>query len=104
VTPEGRVKAAVKALLKQLGAWYYMPVSNGMGVHGIPDFIVCWHGWFIAIECKAPGKENTLTANQHNQIAAINSAGGVAIVTSDVRHCIVTLKLSIAKARVAWVN
>jgi hypothetical protein len=98
VTPEGKVKSAVKKLLISLDAWYYMPVSNGMGVAGIPDFIVCWHGWFIAIECKAPGKENTLTANQARQIKAINDAQGIALVVSDVRALIVQLKLSIATA------
>lgn len=98
MTPEGRVKAGIKKLLIQLGAWFYMPVSNGMGVQGIPDFIVCWHGWFIAIECKAPGNENKLTANQARQIKAINDAQGIALVVSSVRQCIVMLKLSIAVA------
>ena len=79
--------------------WVYMPVGNGMGVAGIPDFICCWKGWFLAIECKAPGKERNLTANQLRQIAAINSAGGIALVTSDARALIVQLKLAIAIAR-----
>ena len=102
MTPEGRVKAGIKKLLITLGAWFYMPVSNGMGVAGIPDFIVCWKGWFIAIECKAPGKQapvDMLTANQARQIKAINAAGGIAIVVSSVRQCIEMLKLSIAVSR-----
>jgi hypothetical protein len=69
-----------------------MPVQSGYGVHGIPDFIVCWHGWFIAIECKAPGKEGTLTANQARQIHKITDADGIAVVTSDVRQLIQLLK------------
>lgn len=84
MTPEGRVKHAVKKKLKELGVWYYMPVSNGMGRVGAPDFICCVEGRFLAIETKAPGKRNQLTANQHKEIQAIHEAGGAAIVVDDV--------------------
>ena len=57
-TPESIVKAGVEKVLAEFGAWYYMPVQNGMGVSGIPDFIACIDGKFIAIETKAPGKES----------------------------------------------
>lgn len=85
LTPEGRVKEAVKRYLKTKGAWYYMPVQNGMGVVGVPDFICCWEGQFIAIETKAPGKANTTTPNQDRQINSIRNAGGIAIVVDDVK-------------------
>ena len=78
-TPEGRVKAAIKRYLKTLpNCWFYMPVQNGMGVVGIPD------GRFFAIECKAPGKEKNVTANQRATLDAIVAAGGIAFVASDV--------------------
>jgi len=79
-TPEGKVKTAVKAVLKELGAWSYMPVSNGMGVVGIPDFIACLQGWFLAIETKAPGKASNTTPNQDHQIGGIRNAKGTALV------------------------
>ncbi len=84
MTPEGRVKAAVKKWLKDRGIWYYMPVQNGMGVVGIPDFICCWNGRFLAIETKAPGKRADLSANQERRIMEIHGAGGAAIVVDDV--------------------
>ena len=84
LTPEGRVKHAVKKRLKELGVWYYMPVQNGMGKTGIPDFICCHNGRFLAIETKAPGKRDALTPNQHREIQAIHAAGGAAIVVDDV--------------------
>ena len=84
MTPEGRVKAAIKQWLKANGIWFYMPVSNGMGVHGIPDFICCWRGLFLAIEAKAPCKRGNTSALQDMQIDAIRSAGGVAVVVDDV--------------------
>lgn len=86
LTPEGRVKEAVKRWLKSRGIYYYMPVQNGMGVVGVPDFICCWAGKFIAIETKAPGKRSSVSPNQHRQIAAIHAAGGAAIVIDDVEQ------------------
>lgn len=83
-TPEGRVKDAVKKLLTSKGVWWYMPANNGMGRVGAPDFLCCWRGRFLAIETKAPGKRGTTTANQDREIAAINEAGGIAVVIDDV--------------------
>lgn len=83
-TPEGKVKNAVKKLLKNEGIWFYMPMQNGMGVVGIPDIICCWEGMFLAIETKAPGKRNNLSANQQMQIDLIKKANGYAIVVDDV--------------------
>lgn len=85
-TPEGRVKAAVKAELVRRGIWYYMPVQNGMGVVGIPDLICCWQGRFLAIETKAPGKLNNTTPNQERVLAEIRDHGGHALVVDDVEQ------------------
>lgn len=93
MTPEGRVKHAVKRRLRgRAGAvWYYMPVQNGYGATGIPDFICCAKtvitpdmvglevGLFVAVETKAPGKLGELTANQQRQLAGIREAGGIAV-------------------------
>ena len=81
MTPEGKVKDRVKRMLVEHGAWYFMPVSNGMGRHGIPDVIACLEGVFIAIECKA-GKGKT-TALQERELANISTAGGIAMVVTD---------------------
>ena len=82
-TPEGRVKEQVKRWLKARGCWYYMPMQNGMGRSGIPDFVCCFpwlNGRLVAIETKAPGKRGTTTPNQDREIRQINMAGGVAVV------------------------
>lgn len=82
-TPEGKVKDAVKKFLKERGAWYFMPVSNGMGQVGIPDIIVCYKGVFVAIETKAPGKKGNVTPNQQRAIDAIRNADGFAWVVDN---------------------
>lgn len=85
-TPEGRVKDKVRARLKEYGVWFFCPVSNGMGAHGVPDFICCHEGRFLAIETKAPGKRANTTELQDRQIMAIHKAGGSAVVIDDVRQ------------------
>lgn len=91
MTPEGKVKAAVKKVLDAHGVWHFSPVSNGMGRHGIPDIICCWDGKFLAIEVKAPGKRNNTSALQDREIAAINAARGTAIVVDDVSQIVEVL-------------
>lgn len=94
-TPEGRVKEAIKKELDSRGfwragtaepsiveGWYYMPVSNGMGVHGIPDFICCWQGRFFGIEAKAKGGEPT--PNQLRRHEEIRTAKGLVLVADCV--------------------
>ena len=85
LTPEGRVKQAVKKLLASKGIWFYMPVQNGMGRVGIPDFICCWGGVFLAVETKAPGKINSTTANQERILAEIKDHGGIAVVVDSAQ-------------------
>ena len=91
-TPEGKVKNDVKRLLQANRVWHFCPVSNGLGVHGIPDFVCCIPtivtpemlgltlGLFAGIETKAPGKIRNTSALQDKQIAGIRAAGGVAVV------------------------
>lgn len=87
-TPEGKVKDAVKKELRKRDIWYFMPMQNGFGVVGIPDFICCMEGSFLAIETKAPGKRGDTTANQDRVIAEIEAHLGYAIVVDDVAQLI----------------
>lgn len=80
-TKEGLVKAKVKEILKDLGAWYCMPMGTGYGHSGIPDFIVCLDGFFLAIETKA-GK-GTTTALQERELRKIGEAKGIALVVRE---------------------
>ena len=81
MTPEAKVKKKVRGVLKELGAYYAMPVTGGYGTSGTPDFLVCWRGQFFGIECKANG--NKPTALQEHAIQAIRNAGGACIVIDE---------------------
>ena len=80
-TPESRVKKRVKEVLKNLGAYYVMPVTSGYGNSGAPDFLVCYQGKFIGLECKA-GK-GRVTALQQRNLDLIDLAGGWSFVINE---------------------
>lgn len=74
-TPEGRIKAKLRDMLKRNGIWYFCPANNGMGKSGIPDFVCIVDGLFVGIECKAdPTKKPTELQNKRAE--EILTAGG----------------------------
>jgi Holliday junction resolvase len=81
MTPESKVKARVKKILQEVGAYYAMPMGTGFGHSGVPDFLICKAGLFYAIECKANG--NKPTALQLNEMKKIRDAGGVTLVVDE---------------------
>ena len=80
-TPEAKVKAKIKAILKEHNIYYAMPMGTGYGNSGVPDFLCCVHGYFIAIEAKA-GK-GTTTALQEKNLTNVRNSGGVALVINE---------------------
>lgn len=81
MTPEGKVKKKVTDLLKRLGLYYFCPQTGGYGKSGVPDIIVCAHGAFIAVECKAG--DNAPTLLQEAQMQKICAAGGDAWLVNE---------------------
>lgn len=57
-TPEGITKAEIRVILDSYGEelWYDMPVKMGMGKR-VVDFLICFHGFFLAIEAKRKGAQ-----------------------------------------------
>jgi hypothetical protein len=53
---------------------------------GTSDIIGCWHGRFLAIECKLPG--NKPTALQVEFLERIRTAGGIGMVAYSVNDVI----------------
>jgi pantoate kinase len=77
-TPEAKVKAKIKAILKAHNVYYAMPIGTGYGNSGVPDFLCCIKGKFLAIEAKA-GK-GTTTALQEKNLKSIRESGGLTAV------------------------
>ena len=80
-TPEAKVKAKIKAILKAHNIYYAMPIGTGLGNSGVPDFLVCYGGHFLGIEAKA-GKGKT-TALQDKHLREIDKAGGWTLVINE---------------------
>ena len=80
-TPEALVKKRIRQILEESKAYFAMPIGTGYGYSGVPDFLICNRGGFIAIEAKA-GKGKT-TALQESHLAKIRDAGGIAIVINE---------------------
>lgn len=80
-TPEAKVKAKIKAILKEHNVYYAMPMGTGYGNSGVPDFLCCVNGMFLAIEAKA-GK-GTTTALQDKNLREIQESGGITVVLNE---------------------
>ena len=80
MTPEKKTKEAIKKLLKDIGAWFYMPVPTGFGGASL-DFLVCYKGRFYGIEAKSEtGKATPRQSCVMHDIA--RAGGGVCLENS----------------------
>lgn len=81
---EKAVENQIKRWIKSLGGWF-IKIQGGCNnpSTGVPDILACIDGHFIAIEVKRP-YGGIVTEIQKQQIAAINRAGGVALVATSV--------------------
>jgi len=80
-TPEALVKKKIKAILKAHNVYYAMPIGTGYGNSGVPDFLCCVNGKFVAIEAKA-GK-GLATDLQLKNLQAVNKAGGYTCIINE---------------------
>jgi len=80
-TPEAKVKTFVTKQLKEMGAYYFYPVTGGFGRSGVPDIIGCHKGLFFGIECKAG--TNKPTPLQEKNLRDIAHAGGLSWVVNE---------------------
>lgn len=96
-TPEGKVKDAVVKVLKQEGAYYFFPMTHGMGRSGVPDIVACVDGRFVGIECKVEGAKPTDL--QQRELEAIKSAGGMGMVAYGAEGGAASVRLLIQALR-----
>ena len=81
MTPEAKGKKVVVNQRRNLGAYYFYPVTGGYGRSGVPDIVGCYKGKFFGIECKA-GK-NTPTPLQQINLDDIEKQNGIALVVNE---------------------
>tara|TARA_R110000822_G_scaffold1313_1_gene5997 strand:- start:1348 stop:1674 length:327 start_codon:yes stop_codon:yes gene_type:complete len=81
MTPEAKVKKKVVSYLKEIGAYYFYPVTGGYGRSGVPDVVGCYNGRFFGIECKAGS--NKPTPLQDKNLEDIGKAGGINLVINE---------------------
>ena len=81
MTPEAKVKKVVTKQLKQLGAYYFFPMTGGYGKSGVPDIVGCYEGKFFGIECKAG--TNKPTVLQEKNLRDIENVGGLSLVINE---------------------
>ena len=81
MTPEAKVKKVVVNQLRNLGAYYFYPVTGGYGRSGVPDIVGCYRGRFFGIECKAG--RNTPTPLQQINLDDIEKQKGIALVVNE---------------------
>lgn len=92
MTPEAKVKNAVKRALEARGVYpfmkaadmhplevkgmYWMPVQGRFAVHGVHDFCGVYRGQFFSLETKAPNNPEDATEPQRAfAVAASHSLG-----------------------------
>lgn len=79
---EKDIAKKIRKLIEDRGGLVYKNYGSIYSVSGLPDFFCCYHGLFLALEIKAPGK--VPTECQLARIKQINDAGGYAIWTDNI--------------------
>lgn len=108
MTPEGRVARQIDNFLKdeikngaELHFWNVF--GNGMQKRGVSDRVMCYRGYFVAVEIKAPRVgDPEVTDAQAIFLERIERAGGYSIVATDVQR--VDGVLTLIDSRIEEIN
>jgi Holliday junction resolvase len=82
VASEKAVDGRIAKAVRRRGAWTFKVHGSAAMRRGLPDRMVCYRGYFLAIEVKKPGGKPTPI--QEHELEQIRHAGGIAIVATDV--------------------
>lgn len=85
MTPEGVVKKELDDYLNSLGpdCFYFKPMNFGYGKNGMPDYVICYKGFFLAPETKRK-KGGKSEPWQEQRQAEIRAAGGKSDRVADI--------------------
>ena len=80
MTPEGKVKQKIKQWYKDNlpNHWRVSPRGGPFGKTGCSDDVICWLGFFVAVEVKS--ETGQLTDLQLKNLRDVQLAGGIAAV------------------------
>ena len=82
---EHALRRAVSAYLKTApGVWALKVHGGPFQMKGVPDYLCCVRGRFVAIEIKRPDGRGRTSKLQDEIIRRIREAGGVAVVAESL--------------------
>jgi hypothetical protein len=84
---------AANAIKEEYGdeVWYYLPSDRFR--RGVPDILLCFFGYFVAIELKMPqSKEVNGSPIQQYNLSRIQTANGFSFVATDMASIMDGLK------------
>jgi hypothetical protein len=85
MSAERRLQRAVtRWLATQPDVWALKVHGGPMQRVGVPDFLLCVNGCFLAVELKAP--EGVVSTRQAHEISLIRTAGGVAGISRSLHE------------------
>jgi hypothetical protein len=82
--PETKLHKKMMARLRERGAWV-TKIHGGIYSSGVPDLLVCYLGYFVALEVKLPSNRSKATALQAAQLRQIRASGGYGYVVRSIR-------------------
>ncbi len=94
---ESKLQRQIIDYLESIGAYTLNVYGSGMTGKGTPDLLVCYNGFFIAIETKVG--RNVLSPAQRITRKRILSAGGIHIVPYSLEQFITDFKEAVNDER-----
>ena len=82
-------------------AWFLKVAGSAAQRSGVPDYIICIKGKFVAIETKREDGSGRASGQQKIECRRIQQAGGIAIISDDFKE-IKKLLLGVYKSEDMW--
>lgn len=91
MTEADLTKRIISAVKKE-GAFAQKIHGGTFQSRGLPDIILCYISFFIGLEVKLPGKEDTVSDLQRKKLWDIYNAGGIGMMVTSVQQALDVLQ------------
>lgn len=99
-TPEGDIKAKIKEVLKNFGAYHVMIQGGTYSAPGAPDMVILYRGKVIWTEVKTPtGVQEPLQKAHEERIKKCEGIYLLARSAEDVKKCLLRLDSEVTEER-----